>query len=444
MADEALAVFDYLNMPQLMAESKKLASGSGTVADVAVPAIFRRTVIREALYKTVGLDFVDSGVSTFGASETIPYSYRDTSAASNANARVYEGQEIPRAGVIQTSELAYPIPQKMSFELSDELRHLTSARQLKWDALAENVANTTRIIKEDTDLLLLNEMIRASDEYGAAPVVSEDLGLQSNGANNLFILANFPVVRPRAVYDLQGGQIGNTANPITVTYNSAARAEYDGTGNQPAGIYYVLEYNLGEIYLVDETGAIITPINGTAYTISYSYATNVFNFDTDEGAIEASIHWDDFLYRYGLRKSSIEDDRFFTPDFGLMSGTVMTQIEQARKFSANFKKPGTDLAENGNLGRIKDIPNSKVSGPGLWFKDTRVLIGQRGTTRYRMMKPWEMTAIENQRGPNGRFTGKKEAYGDQWVVVHTPSQLKGAYTSLVLFSGTARVTRVNP
>lgn len=58
-----------------------------------------------------------------------------------------------------------------------------------------------------------------------------------------------------------------------------------------------------------------------------------------------------------------------------------------------------------------------------------------------MLKPWVMGSLENQRDSNGRFTGMKEAYGDQFIVVHTPTQLKAAYTSIVLYSATARVAR---
>ena len=444
MINKALMVFDALNQPRLMAEARKLAGGAGTVSDAAVPAIFERTVLREALSKLVGLKFADASVSPFGPSISIPYSYRDTTAAGPVNSRVYEGQEIPRAGVIQATEEAYPIPQKMAFELSDELRLLTSARTLEWDAVKENINNATRIIQEDTDQLILNEMLLASDEYGATAVSNEDLELQADGNNRVFPLANFPVVRPRTTYNLQGAQIGSTVNPVTVTYNSATLSEYDGTGIQPAGIYFSLNYNLGEIYLVDESGAILTPANGTAYTISYSYASNRYNFDTDEGSVETAIHWDTFLYRYGLRKAELADSRYHDPDFGLMSGVAMNQVEQARKFASNFVTPGTDLNQTGDLGKIKDIPNWKTRGPGIYFRDERVLIGESGNTRFRLLKPWEMTAIENQRGPNGRFTGKKEAYGDQWVVVHTPSQLKRAYTSIVLYSGTGRVSRVDP
>lgn len=444
MAEKALELFDYYHAPRLLHEARQLSGGDGVSSDANVPTSYLRTVIRESLYKMKGLEFVNADIMPFAPSITIPYSYRDSTAAGRGNTRAYEGQEIPRAGVIQTAETAHPIPQKIAFEVSDELRYLTSSSELNWSAVTENIDNVTRVVNEDTDQLLLNEILHASDEYGAVAVVAENLELQADDTKRVFVLANFPVVRPRAVYDLQGSQLGSTANPITVTYNAVARAEYDGTGTQAAGIYYVLDYNFGEIYLVDGSGAIQTPANGVAYTISYSYATNVYNFDTDLGSSAADVHWDTFLYRYGLRKTLLEDDRYYTPNFGLMSGSAMTQVEQAKQFGANYSRNGTDLAENGTLGRVKDIPNFKTYGPGLYYGDQRVLIGEKGATRYRLLKPWQMTAMQDQRGPNGRFTGKKEAYGDQYIAVHTPTQLKGAYTSMVLYSGTARVARVNP
>lgn len=441
VADKILARFDAENMPQLLSESKKLSGGAGVVSDVAVPAIYERTVIREALYAMKALELVDGDTEVFAPSIMIPFSYRDTTAAGRDNTRAYEGQEIQRAGVIQSSESAFPIPQKLAFQVSDEMRLLTSASQYNWDTVTENARNASRIIGEDTDRLLFNEMLHASDEYVAVAVSNENVGAAFDGSFTVFPLAHFPVVRPRSVFDQQGVQVGSTVNPIAVNYDGSARSEYDGSGTQPAGVYWVLNYNQGELMLVDETGATIVPPNGTACTISYSYATNVYAFDTDLGSSDADAHWDTFLYRYGLRKSIIEDDRYYMANFGLMSGVAMTQIEQAKKFSANFKTPGTSLDENGNLGRIKDVPNYKTAGPGLWFGDQRILIGQKGITRYRMLKPWVMGSLENQRGANGRFTGLKEAYGDQFIAVHTPTPLKAAYTSIVLYSATGRVAR---
>lgn len=440
-AEQVLAQFDEAHAADLRAEHKQMAGGDGVVSDVSVPVVWERTVIREALYRLVGLQFVNVGTESFGTSYSIPYSYRDTTAAGRGDTRKYEGQSIGRAGVIQTAETAYNLPQKLAFEVSDELRLLTAARHLNWDAVAENQQNASRIIGEDTEQVIFNEVLRAADEYGAVAVTGEDLELQADGIKTIFVLANFPVVRPRAVYDLQGNQVGSTSNPITVSYNATPVEEYDGTGTQATGTYYVLDYNLGEIYLVNQAGAVQAPANTVAYTISYSYASNVYAFDTDLGSSLAKDHWNTFLYRYGLRKAILEDDRYHMANFGLMSGTTMNQIEQAEKFAANYRVPGTDLGMDGNLGRIKDIANFKTSAPSLWMGDQRVLIGERGITRLRMTNPWSMGELQDQHDANGRFTGKKEAYGTQHLVCHTPTQLKRAYTSIVLYSATNRVAR---
>ncbi len=444
-AEKVLAQFDQAHAAQLDREHKQLAGGDGVISDVATPAIWERTVARESIYRLVGMQFVQADTVPYATSINLPYSYRDTTAAGRNDTRRYEGQGIGRAGVIQTYETAYPIPQKLAFEVSDELRYLTGAGHFSnFEIVSENTNNATRIITEDSEQLIFNEVVHSADEYGAVAVVGEDLELQADGTNKVFPLAYFPVVRPRKVFDLKGVQIGNTVNPVTVTYDSVVREEYDGSGAQAAGIYYVLNYNLGEIYLVDEAGAIQTPADATPYTISYSRATNGAKFDTDLGTDEAEVHWDAFLHVYGLRKADLEDNRYHLPNFGLMSGTVRTQVGQAKKFAANFKRPGTGLSADGNLGVINDIPNFKTSAPGLWMADQRIIIGERGITRLRNMKSWSMGQLENQKDANGRFTGKKEAYGDQYIVLHTPTQLKKSATTITLYSATARVARVNP
>lgn len=439
-AEKVLAEFDVANSVQLHAEYKLLAAGDGVVSDVAVPAIFERTVIREALYNLVGLQFVNVGTLPYSASALIPYSFRDTSAAGMNSARVYEGGSIPRAGVKQTSETAYPLPQKIAFEVSDELRYLTSNGQLDWDAVSENARNASRIIGEDSERLIFNEILNASDQYATSDVVNEAVGT-GNGTKSIWPVAQFPVVRPKKVYDLQGNQVGSTLYPITVKSNAVTIAEYDGTNTQGAGLYYWMDYNLGEIHFVNQLGVPSPNTSTHAIVATYSYTTNVYKFDTDQGSVATDVFWDSFLYRYGLRKNVIESDRYYMANFGLMSGTIRTQIEQARGFVESGKRNGTDLDGEGNLGPVKGIANFRTTAPGLAMGDQRIIIGERGQTRYRMMKPWAMGQLQDQRDSNGRFTGKKEAYGDQFIVLHTPTQLKGAYTSIALFSTTARVSR---
>lgn len=440
-AEKVLAQYDAEHGARLHQEHKQLAGGDSTISDVDVPSIWERTVIREALYNLVGLQFVNLGTEQFATAINIPFSYRDTTAAGRGDTRTYEGQGIRRAGVIQDSEMAFPIPQKLAFEASDELRYLTSSRHLNWDAIGENQMNATRVIQEDLEQLIFNEILLAADEYGAVAVENEALTSQLDGTDNVFVLANFPVVRPRKVFDLKGSQIGNTQHPITVTYEGDPIEEFDGTGEQSAGDYYQIDYNLGEIRIVDETGALQTPANEDTLVVSYSYATNVAKFDVDLGEAKAEDHWDAFLHRYALRKAELRNNRYHNPNYGLMSGTVKADVEQAKKFAANYLVPGTSLEANGNLGRIKDIANFDTTAPALHMGDQRVIIGERGQTRLRMLKPWTLGELENQRDENGRFTGKKEAYGDQFIVLHTPTPLKRAATSIVLYSGNGRAAR---
>jgi hypothetical protein len=436
-AEKVLAEFDAQRGAQLHQEHKLLAAGDGLVSDVAVPAIFERTVIREFLYNLVGLNFVNTGVLPFSASALIPYSYRDTTAAGIGGARVYEGGSIPRAGVKQTSETAYPIPQKLAFEISDELRYLTSNGVLDWDAAAENSRNASRIIGEDTERLIFNEILNSSDQYSTANITSEAVAT-ANGTLKTWPLAQFPVVRPKKIFDLQGAQVGSTLYPITVTVAAAAKTEYDGTNTQAAGLYWKMDYNAGMISFVSELGVLTAPASTSAVVATYTYTTNVYKFDTDQGAVATDVFWDSFLYRYGLRKNVIEADRYHIANFGLMSGVVRTQVEQARTFVESFARNGTTLDVDGNVGQVKSVPNFRTTAPGLYMGDQRVFIGERGVTRYRMMKGWSMGQLIDQKDSNGRFTGKKEAYGDQFVVLMTPTQLKASYTSIALFSTTAR------
>lgn len=442
LVEKALALYDAQNGRRLHEEyraHKRLAAGDSLVSDVSVPAIFERTVLREALYQLVGLGLCDVGTDAFSSVVQIPYSYRDTTAAGASAARKYEGGAIARAAVKQALEEARPIPQKLAFEVSDELRYLVGNNQINFDIVAENAMNATRIIGEDTEGLIFNEHLNAADQYLSTAVVNEAVAT-ADGTKTIFVLDHFPVVRPKKVYDLQGNQVGSTLYGVTVKSNSVAITEYDGTGTQSAGMYYTMNYNLGEIQFVSEAGAPVAPTNLHAIVASYTYTTNVFKWDSDLGSVAVDAKYDDFLYRFGLRKTVIED-RAYRATVGIMSGTLMTQVEQAKQFGANSKRPGTDLMADGNLGRIKDVPSFRSYAPGLNMGDVRTVIGERNTVRFRMLKPWTMGELENQKDSNGRFTGKKEAYGDQFVVVHTPQLLKGALTSMVVYSSSGRIDR---
>lgn len=443
-AEKALAEFDAANGARLMAENKALAGGTGSVSDVAVPAAVERTVLRESLYRLTSLGFMDVGTYPFSQVVTIPYSYRDTTAAGVDALRQYEGQGIRNAGVIQTSEEARPIPQKLAYKLSEELRLLMSASVINWDPVAENVRNVIRIVGEDTESLNMNELLFSADEFGCLDF-TDTLTAQVDGTNTVFVTTKYPVVRPRKFYDIKGVQVGNTMNPLTVTLGGTVIQPYamnaDGSA-LAAGTYYLMDWNLGELRFVDQTGAIVTPANATTLAVAGKYATNVVKFDVDAVVGEdIKDRFDRLLTQVGYRKAVIQSDRYYSANMALMSATVDNMVSQARSFEANASRVATGLGPDGSVGQIKGIPAFNNSAPGLVMADSRIVIGERGNSRFRMLKPWSMNPLEQSRDANGNFTAQQQSFGTQWVAVHTPTQLKNSLTSIVLFSATGRVAR---
>lgn len=443
-AERALAQFDAQHGRQLDAEHKALAAGVGIISDVAVPVVAERTVLREALYNMVSLNFMNLGTVPFANVITIPYSYRDTTAAGVSALRQYERQAIRKAGVIQTTEEARPIPQKLAFEVSSELRMLMSASPIDYDPVSENIRNMIRIVGEDTEALNFNELVNSADEAGVTSR-SDTLTSDCNGTKSIFITTQFPVVRPRKVYDLKGTQVGSTVNPIVVTLNSVVRTEYvanaDGSA-LAAGTYYIMDYNLGELRFVTEAGVSVVPTNGWALVVSYSYSTNVAKFDSDAVVSETiGARYDRLLTMIGTRKAVIAADRFYNPNMVLMSQTLDNAMTQATSFTANGSRTATGLSTDGSVGQVKGLPIFNSTAPGIQLGDTRILLGERGNSRFRMVKPWSMNPLEQARNSAGAYIDAQDGFGTQWVVSHTPAQLKNSLTSVIVYSATGRVAR---
>lgn len=443
-AEKALALFDAQHGAQLHAEHKALAAGTGSISDVSVPVVAERTVLREALYNLVSLNFVNVGTAPFANVITVPYSYRDTTAAGVAALRMYELQAIRRAGIVQTTEECRPIPQKLAMRISAEMRLLMSASPIDFDPVAENIRNMVRIVGEDTEVINMNELVVSADEAGHA-ALNDTLTAQVNGTNAVFVCSQFPIVRPRSVYDLKGQLVGSVINPITVTLGGTARSEFkvnaDGSA-LAAGTYWIMDYNLGELRFVDQTGARVVPANATSLVVTGRYSTNAAKWDVDAVAGETvKARYDRLLTLIGARKAVIQSDRYYNPNMVLMSATVDNAVSQAESYQANAARVATGLAPDGSVGTIKGMSAFNPTAPGLMLGDTRILVGERGNTRFRMVKPWSMNPIEQARDASGNFVDAQEAFGTQYVVSMTPTQLKSSLTSVVLYSTTGRVAR---
>ncbi|MBA1147433.1 hypothetical protein H0Z60_10230 [Ectothiorhodospiraceae bacterium WFHF3C12] len=439
--DEVLGHFDRMNGKRLYEESKRLAGGTTGIGDTDLPAGFQRTVIREALSDLRVLELVQT-LTDFQAQSTteIPYEERDTSAVSNEGV-VYEGQGIHRASIAQKMDTAYVLPMKLAFLISNEVMHFSRTSQINWDAWARNVESNARVLRELVVRRICNTLQREADSYMAASVTDEDFSGQLDGSTVSTVkTVEFPIVRPFQQHDLRGNTVGSLRNPITVQLNSSAIEEYDGTGTQTAGTYYrVTSYNLGYIQFVNETGSPVTPAASAGDdVVSYDYATNIKKFDLDAGSDPIEKHLNGLLRAIGERKAVLDGDRFVRPDYLLMSPVLNNQCTNAEMFEADAKRNGTDSNGEGDLDMVKGVPAWSTNAPGVDMGEERILIGQRGGLSYVVAKPFMTGEPFEHVDSNGRATGQKQAYGEEYNAVHMPAPLRSRMTSVLAYSATGR------
>lgn len=436
-----LAEFDQINGPALAAEARRLADGGATtVSNINVPASFQRTTIREALADLGVLDVVQVLTDpTAQATTQIPYELRKSGTIVN-NGIVYEGQGIPRASVEQKMDTAYINKMALSMRISNEVAHFSSASLIDWDAYGRNVDSNAQLMRELTARRIANELQRSADAYGATTRTAESVTAQLNGSNSLLKTTYWPIVRPKQDYTLQGSAIGSAVNPIVVTINSVARSEYDGSGTQAAGIYWILENaNLGFIRLVTEAGVSTGPANTGTNTVTYASANNLVKFDLKvPTGVELETHLNGALRAIGARKAVMSGDRYIMPDFQLMSPILNDTLTNARQFAAEAARAGSTLSGVGDLATVKGIPAFGTNAPSIDLGDERAILGQRGTLSYVIAKPF-MTGIPFEAvNSAGLPTGERVAYGEEYNAIQVPSPIQNRLTSVIFYDSDAR------
>ena len=440
--ERVLAQFDSEHAIELADERKMLAGGATGIGDTSLPAGYRRTVIREALSDLNILNLVNA-ITDFNASAVvnIPYELRDMSGITN-DAITYEGQEINGASITQQNDLAYVNAMKIALSISNEVIFFSRNNgAIDWDAYARNVQSNARIIRELVARRICNELQRSADAYGAV-AQTDTLTAQVDGATSTFKTAAFPVVRPHQVKDLLGNNVGSAENPITVTLGGTVLTEYDGTGSQAAGTYFrVTNFNLGYIQTVTEAGVPVAPAASTTLSVAYSKATNVVLFDLDVPAgSNLEDHLNGLLRAVGARKAVLSGDRFINTDnmFMLMSPILNDTVTNARAFVESQARRGTALSGKGDLSSIKGVEAFGTNAPSVDLGDERIIMGEAGLIGYAVVKPFETGQPFEAVGPNGKPTGKKVAYGEEYNAIKLPTPLRNRLTSVLAYSATGR------
>ena len=444
-ARRILALYDSRNAPAIVHESIQLSDGGTTsTANISLPATVQRTVIREALSDLKLLDLVSVLVDPHASSTiSIPYELRRPGAIANAGV-VYEGNAIPRASIEQKLDLAYLLGAKLCFSVTNEVAFFSANSPLDWDAVSRNIESNARIVRELIVLRIANEMQRSADAFGATAGVVTDISGQLTGSASLVKTSSFPVVRQRAIRRIDGVQVGDTQNPMTVILNDAAISAFDGTGNQTAGTYYRVEnYNLGLIRLVDQAGDAVTPTATGVCTVTADVATNCTLFDLKvPSGIELEDHLNGLLRAVGARKAFMSARRFVMPDFLLMSPILNDTCSNARSFISSQQRSGSSLTVAGDLETIKAIPAFSTNAPGVDLGDERIVLGAMGTVTYAVAKPFETGRPFQALGPNMRPTGEQIAYGEEFSAIHIPEPLAGRLTSVIAYDSDARAAAV--
>lgn len=414
--------------------------GATTVSNLNVPVGFQRTVLREALSDLNVLDLVQVLIDPNAQATTqIPYELRKTGTIVN-NGIVYEGAGIPRASIEQKMDTAYINKMALSMRISNEVAHFSRAGQIDWDAYARNVDSNARVMRELVARRIANELQRSADAYGPTTRTAESVSAQLNGSNSLLKTTHWPIVRPKQNRDLQGNAIGSASNPISVTINTVARSEYDGTGTQAAGIYWVLENaNLGFIRLVTEAGVPTGPANTGTNTVTYASANNVAKFDLKLPASTAlEDHLNGALRAVGARKAMLSSDRYIAADMLLMSPVLNDTLTNARQFAAEAARAGSNLSGVGDLAAIKGIPAYGTNAPAIDLGDERIILGERGTLSYVVAKAF-MTGIPFEAfNSAGLPTGERMAYGEEFNAIHVPAPIYDRLTSVIVYDSDAR------
>lgn len=436
-----LAEFDRRNAQALYEETRLLADGGPTqISNMTVPLGFQRTVIREALQDLNILNLVQVLTDpTAQATTQIPYELRKIGNIVN-DGIVYEGQGIPRASVEQKMATAYVNKMALSLRISNEVAYFSKTSQIDWDAYARNVASNAQVMRELVARRIANEMQRSTDAYSPTVRTAESVTAQLNGANSLLKTTYWPIVRPLQIRDMQGTVIGSAINPITVVINTVTLAQYDGTGTQAAGTYWTVEnYNLGFIRLVNQLGAPVTPANTGTNTVTYSSANNVSKFDLKLPAgVVLEDHLNGALRAIGARKAMMSKDRFIMPDFQLMSPVLNNTLTNARQFTESGQVAGAGLSMVGDLTTVKGIPAFGTNAPSIDLGDERIILGERGTLSYTVVKPFETGAPFESFNANGLPTGERIAYGEEFNAIYVPSPIANRLTSVLVYDSDAR------
>lgn len=410
---EVLDAFDETNADRLALFADSFDTAT-TTSSVMNGVIFERQILEQVFQTMIALHFVETG--TFkGQFAKIP---RETYARSNSRS-TRNGELNPMAkGKLSLDFLQIVArTRKLAAEVSLETMTFLKSGPLNYDALGRLVYHIAEDLKRETSLDLHEEMLLSADEHNAVRVNGETPDIDATRTIITLLRGgaagtpneHIPIVRERYNQVLtENGVQEQVLNKITVKL----------AGNE-------VDLSTAEVDYENGTITFDAALAAGAVTVDYSYVTNIQLFDLTPGAgVDYEKHLNKLLHLVGAQKAAMGSaPNFYRPNFGLMSEVLSNEISQAELFKTWSKMNGSDLNPTGWVAQIKGINMVEHNEP--WSAgDSRLLLGQRGATKYAIETGMTMKGPFETRDENGELNGGEEIYLFCNDAIKTPIQKK--------------------
>ena len=456
IVDKILARYEELVGPKVLADSvqgfEMLSDAvSVTTAQLLNQPTILTAVLVQAFQDVESLQFLMADV--FAGSEwRIPVeTFTGNESADPASGLmdivVPEGSGIPESAINLAWQSYSPKWRRNAVSLTTDVVQQLRSGPAKYEAIARAIYHIGENKRRKLDDAAYYEMILASDEYApmvvtgeapaAAAIVSVNNGtnvkykysLTGGGAVGYAVGAN-PIVRPRSKNQIQpNGSVQQvTTNTFTVTVNGAALqigyldangnvASYAGTAAQ-----YAVDFENGIVYFNAAAGlnpGAATPI---LPVLSYSAATNldVWHYTVPNGT-DPATYYNTLLQQFSATVAKMGSaPRYKKPNLAIMSLNAAVYIENAQIFYKLALPEGTRLIPTGNtFGSRAGCNLSKINAP--WVAgDGRILLTQKGSTRYGIETPYAIEGPYPKYDNNGNIVDAKVWYGRENSVLCTP------------------------
>lgn len=457
---------------QALCDNAKIFGDSGEVAQDSItnttsnilnqPTILQAILV-QAFQDAVALQFINTEIFK-GSEWRVPVETFTSAAVYNTanyllDLAVAEGSGIPSSQVDLRWLSFTPTSRKNAMTLTDEVISQLASGPLNYSAIARALYHIAQDKMRRLDLAAYYEMILTSDEYlpavqgdespAAEDIVTTGIPAGSNAAYRYALHPDYttsavpvalrpvysagytPIVRPRSVRTIGGdGSVTTTVtNPFTVRVDSDELVEgvWDGTNimsfpNTTAT--YAVDYENGWVYFKASSGVdpeASTPVLPVIEDYSASTNFDRWHYTLPEGETENARWYDTLIQQISTSKAIMgSSPRFKVPNVCLFSLNSAVYAKNAKLFYQSGLPSGTKLLDTGNtFGTREGINFSEINAP--WAAgDGRILLTQRGATKYGIETPYKVEGPFPQYDTTGKMIAAKGWYGREASVLATP------------------------